>query len=132
MPAYLITEVAKNEVDEKGHPVRTKDKILEQCQARGNQWAEAVRLRVIGAPYDLHASDARYHRDCRNRFFSNRCAPGDSMPTAEDIETPQQADLKQLIGEMQADRTKIWDSVQLQMRFTEIVGSERWCTGCRC
>lgn len=125
VPAYLVKEVDTNEVDEKGNPVKTKDRILKQCKARADQWAEVVMLRVTGAPSDLHASDARYHKDCLSRFFSHRCAPGENKSPHDDNdnETKQLAGLRQLIAEMQADRSKIWDSVMLQERFTDIVGA---------
>ena len=90
MPAYLVTEVDKHEVDEKGRPLKTKDKILKQCELRSDHWVNLVALRIRGAVSDLHASDARYHKDCLSRFFSNRCAPGEENRSrdVESNETP--------------------------------------------
>ena len=90
VPAYLVTEVDTKEVDERGKHVTSKDRILKQCKVRADDWADVVKMRVTGAPNDLHASDARYHRDCLSRFFSQRSAPGDSKEGNKDTEeTPQ-------------------------------------------
>ena len=119
-----MTEVDTKEVDERGKHVTSKDRILKQCKVRADDWADVVMLRVTGAPSDLHASDARCHKDCLSRFFSQRSAPGDSKDGNKDTdETPQSVSVRQLITEMRADRTKIWDSVCLQERFTELVGN---------
>ena len=125
VPAYLVKEVETKEVDEKGKPVKIKDKILKQCKVRADNWVDMVKARVVGSSSDLHASDTRYHKDCLSRFFSQRNAPGESKGAHDDEQedTPQLTGLRQLITEMQADRTKIWDSVGLQERFTELVGS---------
>ena len=83
-----------------------------------------VMVRVTGSSNDLHASDARYHKDCLSRFFSHRKAPGESNGKHdEEEETLQSTCLMQITTEMRADRTKIWDSVGMQERFTELVGS---------
>jgi len=81
-------------------------------------------MRGTAAPSDLHASDARYHKECLSRFFSQRSAPGDSKEGNKDTdETPQSVGVRQRITVMRADLTKIWDSVGLQECFTELVGS---------
>ena len=124
VPAYLVTEVDTKEVDEMGKHITSKDIILKQCKVRAGDWAEVVMMRVIGAHSDLYTSDARYHKDCLSRFFSQRSAPCDSKTGNKDTdETPQSVGVRQLITEMRADLTKIWDSVGLQERFTELVGS---------
>ena len=90
MPAYLVTEVDTKEVDERDKHVTSKDRILKQCKVRADDWADVVKMRITGAPNGLHASDARYHKDCLSRFFSQRSAPGDSKEGNKDKEeTPQ-------------------------------------------
>lgn len=49
--------------------------VLQMCSEREDGWAEEVRSRVLCSLSDLHASDARYHKDCLSRFFSNRMNP---------------------------------------------------------
>ena len=41
-----------------------KAKILQRCDERGDTLSEEVRIRVLGTPFDLHAVEARYHREC--------------------------------------------------------------------
>ena len=108
VPAYLVTEMDTKEVDERGKHVSSKDRILKQCKIRADDWADVVLIRVTGILSDLLVSDARYYKDCLSRIFSQRSAPGDS---------------KEGNKLMRADRTKTWDSVGLQERFTELVGS---------
>ena len=69
-----------------------------------------VMVRIVGSSSDLHASDARYHKDCLSRFFSQRNAPGESKGTHDEEEekTLQSTCLMQLTTEIRADRTKIW------------------------
>ena len=89
MHAYLVTEVDTKEVGERGKHVTNKDRILKQCKVRADDWTDVVMMRVTGAPSDLHASEARYHKDCLSRFFSQRSAPGDSKEGNTDTdETP--------------------------------------------
>ena len=113
------------ECDENGKPVKAKDRILKQCASQGDEWANQVRLRVGGARSDLHASDARYHKDCLSRFFSNRSAPGEKISSndMDTSESPHSAGLHKLIAEMKADHTKIWNSIELQERYQELVGN---------
>ena len=47
-----------------------KDIILENCKVGNDELADQVRIRVYGAVGDLHAAEARYHVDCRHRFFT--------------------------------------------------------------
>ena len=68
VPAYLVTEVDTKEVDERGKRVTSKDRILKQYKVRADDWADVVMMRVTGPPSDLHASDARYHKDCLSIF----------------------------------------------------------------
>jgi len=115
-----VTEVDTKEVDERGKHVTSKDRILKQCKVRVDDWADVVVMRVTGAPSDLHTSDAIYHKDC----LSQRSVPGDSKEGNKDTdETPQSVGVRQLITEMRAECSKIWDSMGLQELFTELVGS---------
>ena len=45
--------------------------LQEECDARGDDWANEVRLRVKGALSGLHAVEVRYHKDGMSRFFGN-------------------------------------------------------------
>ena len=47
-----------------------KDMILENCKVRNDELADRVRIRVQGEVGDLHAVEARYHVDYRQRFYT--------------------------------------------------------------
>lgn len=47
-----------------------KEYLLEKCKIRGDSWADEVQCRIEGALSDLHAVEARYHRDCMSVFSS--------------------------------------------------------------
>ena len=47
-----------------------KDMILENCKVRNDELADRVTIRIQGAVWDLHAAEARYHVDCRQRFYT--------------------------------------------------------------
>ena len=46
-----------------------KELILHVCTVRNDDYAE-VRIKVEGTICDLHATDARYHVDCKARFLA--------------------------------------------------------------
>jgi len=45
-----------------------KEYLLEKCNSRNDHWANEVQSRIEGAVSDLHAVDARYHKDCMSLF----------------------------------------------------------------
>ena len=47
---------------------------------RNDELADRVRIRVQGAVGDLHAAEARYHVDCRQRFYT----PGRNLAECSD------------------------------------------------
>ena len=49
-----------------------KEYLLDKCHSRNDHWANEVQSRIKGAVGDLHAVDARYHKDCTGLFVSNR------------------------------------------------------------
>ena len=52
-----------------------KGYILEKCDACGDNWANEVCVNVFSTVSNLHAAEARYHKDCMSRFLSNRVKP---------------------------------------------------------
>ena len=63
--------------EQSGQPY--KQYLLEKCNGRGDHWADNVSGRIQGTLSDLHAEDARYHRDCMSRFFANRTLPHNEL-----------------------------------------------------
>ncbi len=59
-----------------------KDFVLDRCRVRNDEWASQVRLQLEGA-LDMHAADARYHRDCMCKFMALR----NIQPTGRESET---------------------------------------------
>ena len=49
-----------------------KDVILQVCKQRGDKWAEGAQVRSGGSLSDLHASEARYHLACRDKFMPSK------------------------------------------------------------
>jgi hypothetical protein len=64
-PAYVCRQVKEGSIP-------LKQEILNHCDDRNDSLAEEVRVRISGALSDLHAADARYHRDCYSSFMSFR------------------------------------------------------------
>ncbi len=60
--------------------------MLNKCDERNDDWASEVRIRVEGALSDLHAAEARYHKDCMVAAALGegagvpRTGPRDSLP----------------------------------------------------
>jgi len=92
-----------------------KQYLLEKCAARDDNWANEVRLRVLGAVADLHAAEARYHKDCMSRFFSNRMNPTgqEDHPHTSTSECQPDMALKHMISMLSSDWKRIWNSVEI-------------------
>ena len=126
IPAFLVKEVDKNAVDNDGNPVTSKNKILRMCSKRNDSWAEDVMIHVHGAQSDLHAANARYHKSCLSRFFSGRQVPGQDKVQPRNSETAESKNIsgvKRLFLEMKNERSKIWNSAELEQRYVEITGN---------
>ena len=94
-----------------------KEAILQACHDRNDQWAEDVKLRVLSAVSDLHAADARYHRDCRPSFMGPK-----SMKAFESKPHKDQAFCK-LITDMESDMSKLWSSTEVHKQYTDNGGT---------
>lgn len=95
--------------------------LLEKCAARDDAWADEVRSRVLGSVSDLHASDARYHKDCMSRFFSNRNIP---KMQPDDTHCTQEEDnldmaLKHMITTLSNDQQHVWNSIDLHQDYRD-------------
>ena len=88
-----------------------KSVILDVCAKRGDQKANDVQIRVLGAPSDLHAADARYHRDCYKKFMGERNIR--AVNTPEHKEDVSRERVQRVIEHMQSDPSHIWSTVEL-------------------
>ena len=98
-----------------------KERILDVCNQRNDKQAEDVRLRLQGAVSDLHAADGQYHKDCQVTFMSSRNI---NAATKCSSSIPQYRDkaYEQLKHEMELNKTKIWNSVELHEMYTALEG----------
>lgn len=123
IPSYLVRET---EPKKKSGTV-TDDiqyRIQEKCDDRADEWATEVRHRLAALTVraaDLHAADARYHKDCYSRFFSGRSHPAATKkePTIVSQDSPVQS----LVNHLKDNHTQQWDSVQLMELYVELGGS---------
>jgi len=70
-----------------------------------------VQCHIEGSLSDLHAVEARYHKDCMSLFFSNRNHKHSASNTQMEIDTG----LEHLLKVMSADKSRIWNSFELYM-----------------
>ncbi|KAJ8021891.1 hypothetical protein HOLleu_39220 [Holothuria leucospilota] len=93
--------------------------LLERCHSRNDRWATEVQSRIEGAVSDLHAVDARYHRDCMSLFLSNRCLSQDPEGSYE----PSGEAFVRVIDILQFNKSRIWNSVELFKEYRDNQGS---------
>ena len=102
-----------------------KDRILQHCAVRDDASAEDIRIRVSGAPADLHAANAQYHRDCHKQFFSERntkaaqsATVSQSLPNLPNVDPS----LTVVIGLMREQPARVWNSAELHQLYMEASG----------
>ena len=127
VPSYLVRETESKKTEE-GNLVDLVDaieiRIRNKCHERADEWSGEILERLAALTVragDLHAADARYHRNCYVRFFSGRSLPGDSKDKSA-TESPDA--LQSLAKELQDQRSLKWDSVQLMERFVQLGGHQ--------
>ena len=74
-------------------------------------------MRLAGAVSDLHAADARYHDDCRNKFMGKRNVESSSKESVEEVDHA----FDDTVYEMKSDRLRIWSSVEV---FSTCTGND--------
>ena len=97
-----------------------KEYILDKCKTRNDDWANEVSHRVLGVVSDLHAAEARYHRDCMSRFFANRkqkTVEQEDKPQAKHTENAPDLALQHLVRSTSENKTCIWNSVELFLEY---------------
>ena len=82
-----------------------------------DEWEKEVEVRLAGAVSDLHAADVRYHDDCRKKFMGKRNVESSSKESVEQVDHAFDA----TVSEMISDRLRIWSSVEVFRKLTEIV-----------
>ena len=115
-PAYICTQIVRT-----GHIKSLKQEILDKCDERSDKWASQVRVRVCGAVSDLHAADARYHKCCRVSILSQKST---SAALKVKQEGHDDESLLVVISILNADKSQIWNSVELYTLYVENGGSD--------
>ena len=64
-----------------------KEYLLQKCVLRGDSWSDEVQRHIEEALSDLHAVEARYHKDCKSLSFSNRNRKHSASTTQLEIDT---------------------------------------------
>ena len=101
VPAYQFREIEK-----RGSSKTIKESVLDICDQRNDEQANLVRIRVNGAPTDLHAADARYHASCRSAFSSPKSIKAASSSASNE----RDSGVKIVTSLMSEDRSLIWNS----------------------
>ena len=97
-----------------------KDVILDVCKLRNDRKANDVSLRLVGCVSDLHASDARYHTDCKKLFMDCKYVNEVSKEKADVFDDDV---LDTIISFMCDDKSKIWNSVALSQLYFDYGGT---------
>jgi hypothetical protein len=111
-PTYMVRET------ETSLEVRIKEKCIE----RDDDWSADILERLADLSVraaDLHAADAKYHRECYSRFFSGRFVHGEARGQPSDL---HHSTIELLAQHLQGQRSQIWNSVQLLELYFELGG----------
>jgi len=91
-----------------------KESVIRHAERRSDNWGNDVSFRAHSDLRDLHAADARYHKDCMSRFFSNH-------PTAF-TQPKHDGAVEELIKQLNQDPSRIWNSVELYKQYEDFSG----------
>ena len=112
VPHQYRTPSSKVSTDKMADGVTYKQYLLDLCQKRGDDLGKLVSERILGAPADLHAADARYHRKCNTNFHS---------VTRRSVEFQQTGDeaFSETVKVISSDRSKIWNSIDVEAVYAD-------------
>ena len=115
-PAYLC----RSNVSEQDK-TPYKQYLLGKCASRDDVLAEEVRSCVVGSVSDLHAAEARYHRDCMCRFFANRLLSTGNEGGLLSPRSQYQHDMawKHMVTTLSNDQNRVWNTVELQQEYQD-------------
>lgn len=97
--------------------VEFKTGTLDVCNKRHDKWAEEVQLRVLGAPSDLHAADARYHWKCHKLFTSDRNIKAAKNKISSDDLKEDDIAFNEVTQEITENSAQTWNSVELHSLY---------------
>ena len=117
-PAFMV----RSTHSEKSHEPYS-DYVLKKCVEQADKWADDVKLRIQGTIGDLHAAEARYHRDCMCRFFANRNTVNPEVSDTRLKCNIIDKALQDIIKIISIDKDRIWNSIELYQEYTEHFGT---------
>jgi len=94
-----------------------KQSIIDTCDARQDNHAHEVKTRVLSAVSDLHAADARYHKDCFVKFINPRSVAWAQKKTESSQKAEEECAFDAVVCEMNKDRERIWNSVDVHLLY---------------
>ena len=100
------------------------ESIIETCNKRNDDQAQQVKLRVLGAVSDLHAADARYHKDCRDSFMPLRSVTFAAKASTSKQHTSIEEAFLSTVSDIEVDKSKIWNSVEVFELYLSHGGEE--------
>ena len=96
------------------------------CTRRANILADLVRVRVEGAPTDLHAANGRYHKLCYSGFASERNIQ--AATSKYDHESEDREPLNYVIRSIRNEPEKIWSAKELHHYYMSKGGTDQHIT----
>ena len=90
---------------------------MDNCHARGDQWANEVLVRVQGAVSDLHAADTRYHYGCKTKFMAPKSVHLAASTSVGHASAQSDPAYDKLVREMSAERSKIRNSSDIYKQY---------------
>ena len=108
--AYLF-EALEHYCNERQTNIKYKQYLEEICAARNDKWGETVILRLAGIPNDVVESDGCYHKDGKRDFFLK-------FKDLDEREEERDVYILEVINTEKADRSRIWNSVELYNFYT--------------
>ena len=94
-----------------------KQSIIDTCDARQDELSHEVKRSVLSAVCDLHAADARYHKDCFLKFMSLRSVATAQRKTKSSQKEVEDSAFYAVTCEMNEDRRRIWNSVEVRSLY---------------
>ena len=82
---------------------------MNACDARNDEQANYVRLRVCGAVSDLHAVGGQYHQDCYKTFTNHRNVQS-AVNQATIMPQSQDPGFEAIVREKAKTNSRVWNS----------------------
>ena len=101
-----------------------KESILEVCGKRNDELSRQVTVRVLSALSDLHAADARYHKDCRDQFMPVRSVASAAKASGSQPSSDLEDAFLLTVSDIEAEKSKIWNSVKVFDLYVSHGGKE--------